>query len=66
MILRFARVASVGKPSAIAVLQKPRRTATIAALFHKLEATAQDDSADLAEALLADMVKGAEAAHQQA
>jgi TnpA family transposase len=63
---RLARVARVGKPSAIAVLQEPRRTATIAALFHTLEAAAQDDAAELAEALLADMVKGAEAADKQA
>ena len=63
---RLARVARVGKPSAIAALQEPRRTATIAALFHTLEAAAQDDAAELAEALLADMVKDAEAADKQA
>src|SRR5271166_3598631 len=45
---RLARVARVGKPSAIAALQEPRRTATIAALFHTLEAAAQDDAAELA------------------
>lgn len=33
---RLARVARVGKPSAIAALQEPRRTATVAALFHTL------------------------------
>lgn len=55
-------MARVGKPSAIAALQEPRRTATIAALFHTLEAAAQDDAAELAEALLTDMVKDAEAA----
>ena len=59
---RLARVARIGKPSAIAALQEPRRTATIAALFHTLEAAAQDDAAELAEALLTDMVKDAEAA----
>ena len=63
---RLARVARVGKPSAIAALQEPRRTATVAALFHTLEAAAQDDAAELAEALLADLVKGAEAADKQA
>lgn len=62
---RLARVARVGKPSAIAALQEPRRTATVAALFHTLEAAAQDDAAELAEALLSDMVKGAEAAERQ-
>lgn len=63
---RLARVARVGKPSAIAALQEPRRTATIAALFHTLEAAAQDDAAELAEALLSDIVKRAEAADKQA
>src|SRR3546814_19310943 len=48
------------------LFRSPRRAATIAALFHTLEAAAQDDSAELAEALLADMVKGAEAADKQA
>src|SRR3954454_8862349 len=48
---RLARVARAGKPSAIAALQEPRRTATVAALFHTLETAAQDDAAELAEAL---------------
>ena len=59
---RLARVARVGKPSAIAALQEPRRTATVAALFYTLEANAQDDAAELAEALLTDLIKDAEAA----
>ncbi len=63
---RLARVARTSKPSAIAALQEPRRTATIAALFHTLEATAQDDAAELAEALLTDLVKDAEAANKKA
>jgi TnpA family transposase len=63
---RLARVARVGKPSAIAALQEPRRTATVAALFHTLEAAAQDDAAELAEALLTDLVKDAEAADKKA
>ena len=63
---RLARVARVGKPSAIAALQEPRRTATVAALFHTLEAAAQDDAAELAEALITDLVKDAEAADKQA
>ena len=63
---RLARVARAGKPSAIAALQEPRRTATVAALFHTLEAAAQDDAAELAEALLTDLVKDAEAAEKQA
>jgi TnpA family transposase len=61
---RLARVARVGKPSAIAALQEPRRTATVAALFHTLEATAQDDAAELAEALLTDLFKDAAAANK--
>src|SRR3546814_9109840 len=48
------------------LFRSPRRAATIAALFHTLEAAAQDDAAELAEALLADMVQGAEAADKQA
>lgn len=63
---RLARVARAGKPSAIAALQEPRRTATVAALFHTLETAAQDDAAELAEALLTDLVKGAEAANKKA
>ncbi len=63
---RLARVARVGKPSAIAALQEPRRTATVAALFYTLEANAQDDAAELAEALLTDLIKDAEAADKAA
>jgi TnpA family transposase len=63
---RLARIARVGKPSAIAALQEPRRTATVAALFHTLEAAAQDDAVELAEALLTDLVKDAEAADKKA
>ena len=64
-IERLARVARLGKPSAIAALQEPRRTATVAALFHTLEASAQDDATELAEALLADLVRDAEAADKK-
>jgi len=60
------RLARAGKPSAIAALQEPRRTATVAALFHTLEAAAQDDAAELAEALITDLVKDAEAADKKA
>lgn len=63
---RLARVARAGKPSTIAGLQEPRRTATVAALFHTLEAAAQDDAAELAEALITDLVKDAEAADKTA
>lgn len=63
---RLARVARAGKPSAIVALQEPRRTATVAALFHTLEAAAQDDAAELAEALITDLVKDAEAADKKA
>lgn len=57
---RLARVARISKPSAIAALQEPRRTATVAALFYTLEAAAQDDATELAEALLADLIRDAE------
>ena len=63
---RLARVARAGKPSAIAALQEPRRTATVAALFHTLETAAQDDATELAEALITDLVKDAEAADKKA
>jgi hypothetical protein len=63
---RLARVARAGKPSAIAALQEPRRTATVAALFHTLETAAQDDAAELAEALITDLVKDAETADKKA
>jgi Domain of unknown function (DUF4158) len=63
---RLARVARAGKPSAIAALQEPRRTATVAALFHTLEAAAQDDVAELAGAQVTDLVKDAEAADKKA
>jgi len=61
----LARVARSSKPSAIAALQEPRRTATVAALFYTLEATAQDDAAELAEALLSDLIRDAEAADKR-
>jgi TnpA family transposase len=63
-IERLARVARSNKPSAIAALREPRRTATVAAMFHTLEAAAQDDAAELAEALITDLIKGAESDHK--
>ena len=65
-IERLARVARSSKPSAISDLKEPRRTATVAALFLTLEAAAQDDAAELAEALITDLVKDAEADHKKA
>lgn len=59
------RVARAGRPSAIAALQEPHRTATVAALFHTLETAAQDDAAELTEALITDLVKDAEAADKK-
>ena len=61
---RLARVAQRSKPSAIAAIQEPRRTAIVAALFLSLEATAQDDAIELAEALLADLFRAAESARK--
>jgi hypothetical protein len=57
---RLARVARRSKPSAIAAIQQPRRTAIIVALFLSLEAMAQDDAAELADTLLADLFRTAE------
>jgi len=59
---RLARVAKTSKPSAIAALQEPRRTATVAALFYTLEASAQDDATELGEALVSDLFREAEMA----
>lgn len=59
---RLARVARRAKPSAIAALKEPRRTATIAALFYTLEATAQDDAAEMGEALISDLFREVEQA----
>jgi TnpA family transposase len=70
---RLARVARHSKPSAIAALKEPRRTATVAALLFTLEATAQDEVTELGDALIADLFRDAELAqaagrqaHQQA
>jgi hypothetical protein len=63
---RLPRAARAGKPSAIVVLQEPRRTATVAALFHMLEMEAQDDAAELAEALITNLDNGAKAADKNA
>lgn len=59
---RLARVARRAKPSAIAALKEPRRTATVAALFHTLEASAQDEAIELGEALISDLFREAELA----
>jgi len=59
---RLARIARTARSSALAALQEPRRTATVAALFHTLEAAAQDDATELGEALIADRFREAETA----
>lgn len=59
---RLARIARRTKPSAIAALKEPRRTATVAALFYTLEASAQDDAIELGDALIADLFREAELA----
>ncbi len=59
---RLARIARRAKPSALAALKEPRRTATVAALFYTLEATAQDDAVELGDALIADLFRKAELA----
>lgn len=57
---RLARVARRSKPSTIAAIQEPRRTAIVVALFLSLEAMAQDDAAELADTLLTDLFRAAE------
>jgi TnpA family transposase len=59
---RLARIAHRAKPSAIAALKEPRRTATVAALFYTLEASAQDDAVELGDALISDLFREAELA----
>lgn len=59
---RLARVARLAKPSAIAALKEPRRTATVAALLFTLEAAAQDEAIELGDALIADLFRDAEQA----
>ena len=62
MLERLTRVARRAKPSAIAALKEPRRTATVAALFYILEASAQDDATELGEVLISDLFREAEQA----
>jgi len=65
-LLRLARFGHRVKPAVLAHLPEPRRTATLVALLHSLEATAQDDAVELFEALAAEVVGDAVKAHQQA
>ena len=65
-LLRLARFGHRVKPAVLAHLPEPRRTATLVALLHSLEATAQDDAVELFEALAAEVVGDAAKAHQQA
>ena len=70
---RLARNARTAKPANLAALQEPRRveprgspdTATLAALFQTLEATALDDAVELFDALAADIFSQAEEAHSK-
>jgi Domain of unknown function (DUF4158) len=52
---RLARSARTAKPANLAALHEPRRTATLAALFQTLEATALDDATELFDALATDI-----------
>jgi TnpA family transposase len=65
-LLRLARFGHRVKPAVLAHLPEPRRTATLVALLHGLEATAQDDAVELFEALAAEVIGDAAKAHQQA
>jgi hypothetical protein len=62
---RLARSARTAKPASLAALQEPRRTATLAALFQTLEATAVDDAVELFDALATDIFSQAEEAHSK-
>ena len=62
---QLARSARTTKPANLAALHEPRRTATPAALFQTLEATALDDAVELFDALATDIVTQAEEAHRK-
>ena len=62
---RLARSARIAKPANLAALHEPRRTATLAALFRTLEATALDDAVELFDALATDIFTRAEEAHRK-
>ena len=62
---RLARNARTAKPANLAALQEPRRTATLAALFQTLEATALDNAVELFDALATDLFSQAEEAHSK-
>jgi hypothetical protein len=62
---RLARSARTTKPANLAALHEPRRTATLAALFQTLEATALDDGIELFDALATDIFTQAEEAHRK-
>src|SRR4051794_14419655 len=66
LLLRLARFGQRVQPAILARMPEPRRTATLVALLHTLEATAQDDALDLFEALAAEVTADAAKAHQQA
>jgi hypothetical protein len=54
LLLRLARFGQRVQPAILARMPEPRQTATLFALLHNLEATAQDDTLDLFEALAAE------------
>ena len=62
---RLARNARTARPSALAALHEPRRTATLAALFLTLESTALDDAVELFDALVTVIFTRAEEAHRK-
>lgn len=66
LLLRLARFGQRVQPAILARMPEPRRTATLVALLHTLEATAQDNALDLFEALAAEVIGDAAKAHQQA
>jgi len=65
-IASLARFANTVKVSAVARLPVARRTATLVAFIHSLEASAQDDALDVLAILLRDLFAKAEQADRKA
>ena len=65
-IASLARFANTVKVSAVARLPVARRTATLVAFIHSLEASAQDDALDVLAVLLRDLFTQAEQADRKA
>ena len=65
-VAALARFANTAKVTAAARLPDERRTATLVAFVHSLEASALDDALDVLEMLLRDLFNGAQEANRKA